>query len=208
MGRKKPDVENLYGNDIDLSNKTIWLMLGKKDSEEDPSIDYQNMERFVKNIHLVNQQPVNDVPVTIYLTTIGGDEHAGSGLMDAIAMCKHVVKIIGIGSIYSMGAVVMQSADIRCMTPWATFMTHDGDQVHEGHKKIVEKWVNYTKKFDKRLDDFVFARINESNAEHGRKLVTRKQYERMNFFDTILNAEEALELGFIDQIIDPEVDKL
>jgi ATP-dependent protease ClpP protease subunit len=65
----------------------------------------------------------------------------------------------------------------------------------EGHRKITEAWLQAEKETTMRIDAIVYQRMLERNSN-----LTRKQYDKLNMFDTILFPEQAIELGLIDGV--------
>jgi hypothetical protein len=93
------------------------------------------------------------------------------------------------------------------------------------HTKIVYKWANETKKFDQLMEDIYLDKIGnrkitlekyltligkeseipQGNAKNKKIAIGRKELQEMLNFDTIIDAETALELNLIDKIEDKNV---
>lgn len=198
----KDNIDLLLDHGLDLDNRSIWLGNAIKDEADESGIDHNLMERFVRSMSVLNR--ANNQPITVYLMTEGGDEFAGAGMYDCIKASKSPVDVIVIGKCMSMGVVILQAARTRIMMENSVLMTHVGNMSQSGHKNDVVRWVDfYTNKYDPQLDALVYPRMKASNNS-----LTKAAYDKMNEFDTILTAKEAIELGFADRLFDPKKDKL
>jgi hypothetical protein len=121
-----------------------------------------------------------------------------------------------------MGSIILQAADQRVMTRHSRIMIHYGNFGMHQHTKIVYKWANETKKFDQIMEDIYLDKIGDrkitlekyltligkeleipqGNAKNKKVLIGRKELQEMLNFDTIIDAETALELNLIDKIED------
>ena len=197
------NIDLLFSQGLDIESRAIWLGNAIQDETEESGIDHNLMERFVRSLSILNKG-ANKSLITVYLCSSGGSELAGAGIFDAIKASKSPVDIIVIGKCMSMAVVILQAARTRIMMSNSILMTHIGSMSESGHKTDVKRWVDfYTKKFDPRLDDLVYSRVRASNPS-----MSRAAYDKLNEFDTILTADEAVDMGFADRLFDPKKDKL
>ena len=198
----KDNIDLLFSQGLDIEGRAIWLGNAIQDETEESGIDHNLMERFVRSLSILNKG-ANKSLITVYLHSVGGDEASGLGIYDSIKASKSPVDIVVIGKAYSMGMVILQAARTRILMPNASLMCHIGSQSESGHKTNVKRWVEFSVRMDKRMDDFCYARVKASNPS-----MSRAAYDKLNEFDTILMAEEAIELGFADRLFDPKKDNL
>lgn len=136
-------------------------------------------------------------PITIYMNTPGGDVESGYAIYDAIRFCKSHVTIVGIGSVMSMGSIIMQAADTRLMTPMAKMMIHTGSASFGGEVDS-DKLISIGQETIRCRA--MFAKILAERS--GLKL---KAVEEMLIRESYMTAQEALEVGFIDGILTEQI---
>jgi ATP-dependent protease ClpP protease subunit len=96
-----------------------------------------------------------------------------------------------------MGSVILQAADERILAPNARVMIHYGYMgMAPNHTKIYQKWAEECKKLDQQMLDIYMDKIVEKHPRF-----QRNQLDEMCNFDTILNAQEAVNLGLADSIL-------
>jgi ATP-dependent protease ClpP protease subunit len=135
-------------------------------------------------------------PITITINSQGGVVIDGFALIDYIQRLRregHHVKMVGLGLIASMAAVILQMGDERIMTKHSWMLIHEVQGVAEGSFSVMEDDM----KFNKRLQDQALNILAE-RASWQRKDILRKWKRR----DCWLDAEEALAAGFVDEVED------
>ena len=159
-------------------------------------ITEESANGFLRNLHLLNSHGTRGG--LIHFSTSGGCVHSGLAMYDSI---KHKptnsdIVIIVNGTCLSMGAVVLQAAELRCMYKNAILMLHAGSSfIGEDSAENSERWLGEHKRVSKVADDILYKRIQE------KRKIGRKRFEKMLQHDTIFTAKEALEWGLIDEII-------
>src|ERR1035437_1132781 len=186
----RDDIDKLYDYGIHIPTKTL-ITVG--DSDEDVA------ENLMKGLHVLDTiRP--DEPLTIKLNNCGGDEYHGMGGYDSIRACKSRVIIIGVGNIHSMGSVMFQAGDERIMTPNAKQLIHYGTPLHadpDMHAKSQWSWTEECKKFSVWMEQMYLEKIHEKHPEFKLK----KLQELLNF-DKVLSAQESVDLGLADKILE------
>ena len=76
-------------------------------------------------------------------------------------------------------------------------MIHDGDSDLGGHAKNVERWAEHSKQSRRRLYEIYLEKMKIKN-----KALTLKKVESLCTIDTIYSAEEAINVGLADHVID------
>ena len=132
----------------------------------------------------------NDLNLNI--NSFGGDTYAMFGLVDKMRSLPVKVNTICLGTCMSAGAVILAAG-----TGTRKAHKHSSIMVHDGQVGIQEKVADFQRASEhfKDLTD----RCNKLMAE-----VTKKDFEyweNINKFDSYLTAEQALEVGIIDEII-------
>lgn len=195
----RDDIDKFHDYGLYLPTRTIYM--GSESYSDDGGeggVDGLMAERFIKNISILNL--TNQEPITIIMNNPGGDWYHGMGIYDAIAGSKCHVTIQVVGMAMSMGAVILQAADERIISPNSKFMIHYGYMgMSDNHAKIFEKWAEESKKGNIDMEQIFMKKILEKNPNF--KL---KKLRDMLNFDTILTAKETVELGLADKILGEE----
>jgi ATP-dependent Clp endopeptidase proteolytic subunit ClpP len=133
-------------------------------------------------------------PLTITLNSPGGSVLAGLALYDHIrelsARGHHVtVKVRGMAA--SMGGILLQAGDKRVVGPEALVLIHEVAAGTQGKVSEMQDRVNFSRKLWDKLA-VILAKRSKMSAE--------EIQEKAHKFDWWLDAEEALALGFADEI--------
>lgn len=227
---KKDDVDQFMDNHIYLPTRTIYMgSMGSSDDDEEHGTNYEMAETVVKALHILDNQDgpsmKGEKPINIIMNNIGGDLYHGMAIYDAISNCKNHVTIRVCGYAMSMGSIILQAADQRIMTRHSRIMIHYGSfGIHE-NTKTVYKWTEETKKFDQIMENIYLSKIQDNkitlekylslinkkeeipigNAKNKKISIQKKELQEMLNFDTIIDAETALELNLIDKIEEKNV---
>lgn len=143
-------------------------------------------------LYLEGQDPDKDI--SLYINSPGGSVTAGLAIYDTIKYIKCDVSTICMGMAASMGAFLLSAGakGKRLALPNSTIMIHQpsgGAQGQATDMRIHTEWILDTKK-----------RLNQMLSEAtGQPLeVIERDTERDNF----MTAQQALEYGLVDKIID------
>lgn len=201
MSKSKEDDKLLDNSELFFQYKihipTRTLFLGPSSESEDDT-DHNMSERAIIGLHILDNlegAKYEEMPITIKMKNSGGCVTDGFAIYDAIKECETEVHMIVYGTASSMGSVILQAADKRIIKPNAYMMIHEGETSHEGHPKDIERWLAFEKEQDKRCHEIYLKKIREVD-EHFKEYRLKKMLDR----DTILNSEQALELGLVDEI--------
>ena len=150
-------------------------------------------ERIIKALHILDQK---NEAITIIMNNPGGDYYHGMAIYDAIKSCQSEITIKVYGMAMSMGAIILQAADHRIMSPNARFMIHYGYESFSGTAKNAQMWADEGKKLNTLVDNLFLEKIQEKHPTF--KL---DQLQKMLDPDTILNAQETVNLGLADDVL-------
>lgn len=128
---------------------------------------------------------------TIVVDTAGGDAYSMWGIIDLIRLSKMKVNTLGRGKIMSAGAFIVIAGKHRQMYRNSTMMIHDLRAGTGGAFKDMINDFNHMGKIQQKVYDFL--------ASHSCK--TKGWWEEKLQRDFYLSADEALELGLIDEIL-------
>lgn len=196
----RDDVDRFFEYGIDLSTKTLYMGSEVYDENgNEAGVDHSMASKVIKGLHILDNTK-KELPLTIIMNNPGGDVLHGMAIYDAIKACSSQIVIKAFGQAMSMGSIILQAADQRILSPNSKFMIHYGYDGHSSnHPKIIEKWVEEGKKSSKDMEQLYLEKIREKHPDF--KL---QRLQKMLDFDTILNAEEAVDLGLADAILGEE----
>lgn len=133
-------------------------------------------------------------PITIVFNSPGGGVFDGLALYDFILQLRErgtQVNTTALGMAASMGAVLLQAGETRRMAKNSYLMIHEVSSAAMGTTSEIADKLKLTGRLQKRLLDILAERSNLSL-----KQIERKWKKK----DWWLGAEEALELGFCDEV--------
>lgn len=135
-------------------------------------------------------------PVTLILSTPGGSVSDGLILCNVIDQYKKPLNIIVYGYACSMGTIILCSGNknanvTKFCYPFSFGLFHAGYSAIEGESLSVEDRMDFNKKTDGMIRDYVVANTN----------ITEDEYRRNERRQWYLNAQEMKEKGLIDIII-------
>ena len=151
-------------------------------------------------------------PITCIINSPGGDVVVGMAIIAYFNKYTketgYPVDVVVDGMAASMACVIMQGATGRRIArPDAVMMHHVGSiAINSDHFTNVKHLVKFQEKYAKRINDLMLRRVNEKRAQqvdkNGEPLKPRTEswWEERDQLDRWMDAEEALELGLIDEI--------
>ena len=138
----------------------------------------------------------NDAPVKLIISTIGGSVSDALILCNIIDNYKKPLEIYVYGYACSMGTIILCSGNknpnvTKYCYPFSFGLFHAGYSAIQGESLSVEDRMEFNKKTDNAIRDYVVANTNITEEEY--KINERRQW--------YLDAHEMKEKGLIDIII-------
>ncbi len=222
----KESIDKWFNHNLNVENRVLYMGSVDRTSEYESGVDHLMAESFIKGLHVLESK--NDNEITIIMNNPGGEWYHGMAIYDAIqnAKCHCTIKVYGYAM--SMGSIILQAADNRILMPNSRFMIHyGGTSFDEASLPLIEKWVNEERRINFDMENiYLNAMLDKEEKEgHGylaktlsnildkpktfsKKAETKKEELRavlkeMLNWDTILTAEETVDLGFADEIYKP-----
>lgn len=172
-----------------LESRTIYI--GDSTGEGKADIDSKTAEMAIKALHLLSAS-APDKPIRIILCSFGGCVYSGLAIYDAIRSCPNYVTIEVMGAAMSIASIILQAGDHRVLHPNATIMIHDGyDSASDLIPRSIESQAAYGKILRKKFYEIYASRSQEKPS----------YFEKACAADTYYTAEQALEKGLSDEII-------
>ncbi len=156
----------------------------------------KHIMRFNREDNLNSVSPMKRTPILLYITSNGGDVGAGFELIDTILNSKTPVYTVNLGYQYSMAFLIGLAGHKRFSMPNAKFLMHDGSSFVYGTGTKVQDQMEFRKKVEERIKDYVLENSNLSSELYDEKL-------RVEWY---MFADEAKKRGFVDYIIGEDCD--
>ncbi len=133
--------------------------------------------------------------ITIVFNSPGGNVIDGLALFDFIQQLKrsgHYVTTIALGEAASMGGILLQAGDKRVIGANAFMLIHEVSSGSQGKASVLKDSLEFVKRLQKSLLTILAQRSKLSVDE------IAKNWERRDWW---LDADEAVKLGFADEIL-------
>jgi ATP-dependent Clp protease protease subunit len=166
--------------------------------------DYMANLVVAQMLFLESQNP--DKPIKLYINSPGGSVTAGLAIYDTMQFVKCPVHTMVMGQAASMGSFLAQAgaAGHRYVLPESRTMIHrvsSGTRGTSGSVHVQElqfedaiRSMEESKRLNKRLTE-LYVKHNSKEKQYDELFETMK-------FDTFLSAEEAVEYGLADKVIE------
>ena len=138
------------------------------------------------------KDPAEREPIRLYINSPGGDVTEGFALISAMELSKTPVHTINMGQWSSMAFLIGIAGHKRFSLPKASFLMHDGSIFLYGTANKVKDRVE----FENRVEDEV---VKPFVLEHSR--MSEEEYDKLDRKEFYMLAKDALEYGFIDEVI-------
>ena len=172
-----------YG--VDAKNNIIYLS---------DALDVNTVWFVVTRINfLKNVNPTK--PITLLITSYGGDVYSMLGIIDYMQDCKIKVNTYCYGAAMAAAAIILAcGTGKRMISKNATVMIHEGSIFEEGKISDVLKSSDHLKELHKTINKLL-GDVSNKDEEY---------WTENTKTDFYLNAEQCLEFGLVDEIIEPE----
>jgi len=198
MAKQKIDLASWLQLNVDPISRIIYLGSISNLHEQDAGVDFSMAEQAIKSLLALDLlEPSGKKPITVLLNTPGGDKDHGLAIYDAIRSCKNPVNVVVYGAAYSMGSLILQAASHRVVAPNARIMLHYGHLSISDNPQTVYRWADESKKMDRKFEDIYLERIYEKHPNF-----SREKIQELLKIDTILSAQEAVDLGLADTVLE------
>jgi len=144
----------------------------------------------------INQ--ANGQPINLTISSGGGSVTEGMGIADLVANYPEETTATGIGLVASIATVVLLAADNVKMTENAFMMIHRPWSYTMGNADELEATAELLDKMEAKLLDIYTVSVikRKGDQKNLKEIITN-----MMAAETWLTAQEALEFGFIDEIV-------
>jgi len=168
----------------ELYNQRIIYLAGTIDTAEEVAF------LIMQIMHLSVHDP--DSPITLVINSPGGNVLNGMAVYDALKASPCRIITVCIGTAASMGAVLFEAGDERCILPHSSIMIHD-PSVSNVYGTAVSLQETVERVMDIR--DMTAGIFAERTGK------TKKEILRLTSRDTWMDAETAVRENFADRIV-------
>lgn len=177
----RDDAERYHENNIDIANRRVYVP---------GEITDESAAEFIKNMQLLGGDTNT---INIRINCVGGLELDAWGMYDAIRQCKGSVVGLVDGCCMSAAVNLLLACDLRQATEHSTFMLHIGEaEMAPQHKLNIYNAVDFTRDV---IDEWSWKLYSKAMG------VTKTKARKLFSFDVFYTAEQALQLGLIDEIV-------
>jgi ATP-dependent Clp protease protease subunit len=173
----------------------IFGTIGSKDTETKDSV----------------KKALNDAggqDVLINISSSGGSIIEGMAISEMIALYSGRTTTRGIGIVASAATIILMAGKKKEMTKNSFFMMHNSWGGVEGNVFELEKTIELLRMFDEQMAAIYTAQLeSKGKLIGGSKEKTLDEVKKMMAAETWLTADQALEMGFIDIIIEEKDDE-
>lgn len=179
-----PELITFYKN---LDNRVLWL-----DSEVDDS--FIEFARYIIEWNRVDFGiPVEQrKPIKLMILSYGGDLNINNMLVNLIQISKTPVWGINMGHADSAGCFIFMSCHERFAMPNSTFLIHKGSASFDGS---YEEVTSHVLEYQRVVDELCEYIMNHSKID-------QDTLDANIWGEWFITAQEAVEYGFVDKIID------
>lgn len=131
-------------------------------------------------------------PIRLYIDSPGGDLISGFAIVGAIKASKTPVYTINVGQWSSMAFLIGICGHRRFSLPNMTFLMHDGDLNMSGSTNKTQDKMKFTQRFEEEV-------VKTHVLTHSN--MTSREYDAISRVEYFMLPEDALERGFIDEIV-------
>ena len=201
---KKPNVFGLDAEYLELEMPTTvddyltWISLKDRRiilNDQIDSLTINRVSHWISRWNIeddMNELQGNDrKPIYLDLTSNGGDVVAGFNVVDIMKASKTKVVVTAFACAASMGALMLLGGTHRRAYENTIILIHDGSLQLQGSSRKAKNTMDFYDKLDARVKNYIL-----SNSKISEEMYDSKVDEEWYMF-----ADEALELGIIDEII-------
>lgn len=172
----------------DHISRTITLGEINEENVNDAIFEMYEINQADKSTPLEKREEIK-----VIVNSGGGDVYSGFAMVDAIRLSETPVKTIVLGRAMSMSLLIAAAGHVRQASANARFMYHEGYYGIEGSGRVHENELEEYKLTESKYDELLieYTSITEQKLKQVKKRAK----------DWYFGADEALELGLIDEII-------
>lgn len=158
------------------------------------NVKQQSVAKAMQEIGVMSRRDPGQ-EIKVVLNSPGGSVLDGLALFDYLQVLRHEghhIEVVALGMAASMGGVLLQAGDVRSMGKNAWLLIHEVSSGAVGNVSELEDELEFIKKLQDNIVTLLAERSNMSERQ------IKAKWKKKDWW---MPAEEALKLGFIDQIV-------
>lgn len=161
-------------------------------------INSERAEKFIAQLHELFEE--SGEPMTIYINSCGGSVTDALAIYDVLRAAPCAIYIVGLGKVHSSAITILLAADGERRASYVNteFMSHDISWKSDGPRAFLKDRVDQLERTVNQLLR-IYTRDTRLTAEQARQMFFT------DMADHYFTSEEALEMGFVSQVITGEV---
>ena len=179
-----PDLRDFYRDEQD---RIFWLSEAVEDCAEDLIKLIMRSNKEDKGLSVEERKPIK-----IFIDSPGGDVIFMNSIIKAIEISKTPVWTINYCTAYSAASLILAAGHKRYALPGSHVLVHNGYCSYSGEASQVESTKKYFDKLNKVINEWFLSKTN----------IDPKVYKKKAISDWFMTAEESLENGIVDRIIE------
>lgn len=180
------DLDTLHDCGIDVGTRSIYLFEG---------VDEDSARQVVKNIHYLDK---TEGDIHLYINTPGGSWDDGMAIASAIRLCKNKITGHALGTCSSMGSIIIQFCSKRIAAKETNMVLHPGSTYAEKH---TVDFIRLADQEQKNLEIMYKIYHDRMTQTVGESVMPYKKFVKFIAHDRHLMAEQAQELGLLDEVV-------
>lgn len=142
-------------------------------------------------------QEVHKDGILLYITSPGGLATVGLAIYDLLRTRRNKVTVIGLGECSSAAVLILQAGHRRLLMPHTRLLLHFGQTDLSGRGSLTAEHLDAGAKEMARLNDTYLNILCARLKQPSDRWLIRRMLER----ETYITAQQAVEIGFADDII-------
>lgn len=181
LQRDAQGTRELSIDSVELSQRIVWI----NEINSDSAVSFA---RKMRNL-LVD----NSSPITVAISSSGGEVQAGLTMLDIMTMCNANITTCCIGTAYSMAAILLSSGSRRLILPNSRVMIHQPlvNSCGGGNCDTIENLSKNLTQIKEKLNT-ILSRYSGKSIE---------ELEMATKTDNFMTAQEAVDFGLVDEIV-------
>ena len=185
-------IHDVHSYGLNTLTREIFLCCNThNDNDDGGEITSISAAMFIKNLKIL--ESLSKDPIVIHQYSVGGCWNSGMAIYDSILKSNCYITFVTHGIAASMGSIIPQAADKRLSMFDCEWLIHDGSLEISGNYKKVSSHIDFYKRNRQRMLE-IYALRTKVSEKKLKSMFSLKE-------DWLLSSNEALEYGFIDEII-------
>ena len=156
-------------------------------------LEINDNDEYIKKLYAVHDLEYSPKPIKIYIDSYGGAVYQCFGLLGVMEKSETPIHTIVTGAAMSCGFMILISGHKRLGYSLSTPLYHQVSTGFWGKVQDMEDHLAETKRLQKKIED-----ITIEKTQISKKKLTEILKRKVDWY---MSAEEALQLGVIDEIV-------